>query len=196
MPPAALNKSPHGSTSASSGGLYPPSNVPSNNASGPPSLQQQRSPAGPVPSPSPSGPMASSISPHSNSQNPNMNKASTPQPMPPHLPSMPQQQAQHRSYLPPQAMMQQHNRSMNGTGMEHPMNPSAGQPPSSYMPGQPPYMPQQQQQPPPPHGYPVQQNGYAHHPNGGMGQQHYSMYHQQQSNSSVRVVLTCIVSST
>ncbi|CAF1562919.1 unnamed protein product, partial [Adineta steineri] len=67
VPSSALNKSPHGGSSA--GGLYPPSNTSSTNSSVPPSLQQQRSPAGSVPSPSPSGPITSSISP----QNPVMN---------------------------------------------------------------------------------------------------------------------------
>ena len=168
VPTSTLNKSPHGSNA---GGLYPPSNASSTNSSVPPSIQQQRSPAGSVPSPSPSGPITSSISP----QNPVMNKAPTPQP-----PSMPQQQ-QARPYLPPQQMMQQQQqqqqqqqRVMNGTGMDH---STTGQAPSSYMQGQQSYMPQQQP-------YPMQQNGYGHHPNGTMPQQqqqHYPMYHQQQS---------------
>ncbi|CAF1010954.1 unnamed protein product [Rotaria magnacalcarata] len=165
---SALNKSPHGSSSA--GGLYPPSNAQTSNSSVPPSLQQQRSPAGSVPSPSPSGPLTSSISP----QNPVMNKAPTPQPpSSTHLPPMPQQQQ--RPYLPTQQMIQQQQqgRPMNGTGMDH---STGGQAQSSYMQGQQSYMPQQQQ-----HSYSLQQNGYAHHPNGGMPQQHYPMYHQQQN---------------
>jgi hypothetical protein len=161
--PSTLNKSPHGTNS---GGLYPPSNTPTTNSSVPPSLQQQRSPAGSVPSPSPSGPITSSISP----QNPVMNKAPTPQPTSTstHLPSMSQQQ--NRPYLPPPQ-----GKVINGTGMDH---SSSGQPPSSYVQGQQSYMPQQQQQQ---HAYSMQQNGYGHHPNGGMPQQHYPMYHQQQS---------------
>ena len=162
VPPSTLNKSPHGNTP---GGLYPPSS----NASVTPSLQQQRSPAGSVPSPSPSGPMTSSISPHANPSNAPMNKASTPQPA-----MSQQQQQQHRPYLPPQGMMQQQqqpNRVMNG-------DPSTGQPTNSYPQGQPSYMPQTPQQQ---HSYPMQQNGYGHHPNGGMPQQHYPMYHQQSS---------------
>ena len=149
VPPSTLNKSPHGTNT---GGLYPPTNPSSTNTSVPPSVQQQqRSPAGSVPSPSPSGPITSSISP----QNPAMNKAPTPQP-----PPMSQQQ---RPYLPPQ---QGQGRVINGTGMD----PTTS---SSYIQGQQPYMPQQG-------SYPMQQNGYGHHPNGTMPQQHYSMYHQQQ----------------
>ncbi len=168
VPSSALNKSPHGSNT---GGLYPPSNTASTNSSVPPSLQQQRSPAHTAPSPSPSGPITSSISP----QNPAMNKPPTSQPTSTHLPSMAQQQQQ-RPYLPAQQMMQQQQgRVMNGTGMEH---SSTGQASSAYNQGQQSYMPQQQQQQ---HSYTMQQNGYGHHPNGGMPQQHYSMYHQQQS---------------
>lgn len=164
VPPTALNKSPHGTSTS---GLYPPSNPSSTNSSVPPNIQQQRSPAGSVPSPSPSAPITSSISP----SNPVMNKAPTPQP-----PTMSQQQqSQPRPYLPPQQMMQQQQgRVMNGTGMDH---TTPGQPQSSYMQGQQAYMPQQQT-------YPMQQNGYGHHPNGTMPQQqqqHYPMYHQQQS---------------
>jgi hypothetical protein len=157
IPSTTLNKSPHGSNA---GGLYPPSNPSSTNSSVPPSMQQQRSPAGSVPSPSPSGPITSSISP----QNPVMNKAPTPQP-----PSMSQQQQ--RPYLPPQTMMQQQGRVMNGTGMEH---STIGQTSSSYIQGQQSYMPQQQ-------SYAMQQNGYGHHPNGNMSQQYHSTYHQQQN---------------
>jgi hypothetical protein len=159
IPSTTLNKSPHGSNA---GGLYPPSNPSSTNSSVPPSMQQQRSPAGSVPSPSPSGPITSSISP----QNPVMNKAPTPQP-----PSMSQQQQ--RPYLPPQTMMQQQGRVMNGTGMEH---STIGQTSSSYIQGQQSYMPQQQ-------SYAMQQNGYGHHPNGNMSQQYHSTYHQQQSKN-------------
>ncbi len=165
VPTSTLNKSPHGSNA---GGLYPPSSTSSTNSSVPPSIQQQRSPAGSVPSPSPSGPITSSISP----QNPAMSKAPTSQSS-----SMPQQQQQQRPYLPPQQMMQQQqNRLMNGTGMDH---STTGQTPSSYMQGQQSYMPQQQ-------SYPMQQNGYGHHPNGNMPQQqqHYPMYHQQQSKKN------------
>ncbi|CAF0946522.1 unnamed protein product [Rotaria sordida] len=171
VPSSTLNKSPHGSSSNSAGGLYPPSNTSTTNSSMPPSLQQQRSPAGSIPSPSPSGPITSSISP----QNPVMNKAPTPQPTSSHLSSMSQQQ-QPRPYLPSQPMMQQQQgRVMNGTPMDH---SSTGQTQSSYIQGQQSYIPQQQQQQ---HAYTLQQNGYGHHPNGGMPQQHYSMYHQQQN---------------
>ncbi|CAF3780006.1 unnamed protein product [Rotaria sp. Silwood1] len=175
VPSSTLNKSPHGSSSSSTGGgggLYPPSNTSSTNSSVPPSLQQQRSPAGSVPSPSPSGPITSSISP----QNPVINKAPTPQPTSSHLPSMSQQQQQQpppRPYLSSQTMMSQQGRVMNGTPMDH---SSTVQSSSSYMQNQQSYMtPQQQQQ----HAYTLQQNGYGHHPNGGMPQQHYPMYHQQ-----------------
>jgi hypothetical protein len=171
LPPPGVNKSPHANNTAS---LYPPSNAPSGNIN----LQQQRSPAASVPSPSPSGPMASSISPHSNQGNPPMNKAPTPQPTGPtpvqSQPSVP------RPYAPNSMMMQPQGpngpRMMNGTGMDHPMNPAGGQPNAAYGSGQSPYMPPQAQ-----HSYQMQQNGYGHHPNGAMPPQHYPMYHQQPS---------------
>ena len=166
-PPATLNKSPHGSNP---GGLYPPSAAPSSNSSMTPSLQQQRSPAGSVPSPSPAGPMASSISPHSNPSNPAMNKTPTPQPPPTHMPNVPQQ----RPYMPSQPMMQnQPNRVMNGNPMDHQT--------SGYMQSQAPYMSQQGQPHP---GYAMQQNGYGHHPNGAMQPHSYPMYHQQPSKNN------------
>ena len=162
--PSTLNKSPHGNnnSSSNSAGLYPPSS----NSSIPPSIQQQRSPAGSVPSPS--GPLTTSISP----QNSTMNKTSTSQSTSVHLSSMSQQP---RPYLPAQQIMQQHqNRIMNGTGIDH---SSSGQVPSSCVPNQHSYIPHQQQS----HSYSMQQNGYGHHPSSSMSQQHYSIYHQQQS---------------